>query len=266
MSKTDLAPWQQLQVDLADYARGRRDSLPVEPPQRRQIAVYRRLVQGNISSVLAKVFPLTAARVGADRWQTWVVTFMAHGELHSPYFNAISGQFLAFVLTETEVNRWQLQAFSQVELELLHYEWLELFVAQQPAVIPCSATSASMLTAQSQLIVASGVSLAQYQYPVHEVNSDWQGEPSATYLALYRAYQETDSSASESADKVSFLRLQPLTFFMLSQLTTGMTWAALVEVLGNYLESHQAPANWQLLLEQTLAEFIRLGVVKVVVV
>lgn len=265
MNNPKLAGWQQLQVNLADYARGRIDALPVESdkaPQQR-LDVYRRLVQSNIEGVVAKVFPLTAARLGTERWDAWVSAFIAEAELTSPYFNAISEQFLIFVQTQANESSNKQLALAPVELELLHYEWLELYVAQQAAVTPLTTAAPPVLLPTTNLVVAQGVSLVHYQYPVHEVNADWDDEPSLTYLALYRSPTTIASQEQVGPESVSFLRLQPLTFYLLSQLTDGMTLAHLIECLEVYMESHAAPPNWKNLLEHTLAEFIRLGVVEI---
>ena len=175
----------------------------------RRMGVYSELIFNNVSSLLSDFFPVIKSIVSDDAWRTMVRNFFISHESQTPYFMALSGEFVEYLAQA------QLSAdLPDYLTELAHYEWVEL------ALFTMDEEQPDELEGDIGHLQLSLSPLAQplaYNYPVHRISPDFQptapgGTP--TYLLVCRIPDES----------VRFFELQPLAFHLLNdmQQTEGL--------------------------------------------
>ena len=66
------------------------------PLDAERLAVYARLVRNNINGFIQRCYPQAARYADPEQWAAAKEAFVAEGSAHSPYFQDIPGEFLAF--------------------------------------------------------------------------------------------------------------------------------------------------------------------------
>jgi hypothetical protein len=90
----------------------------------RRMAAYRELFFNNIENFLSGNFPVLRSLLDDEQWQALVQDFFAVHECRTPYFSEIAEEFLAYL----EYERQQ-PGDLPFMLELAHYEWVEMALA-----------------------------------------------------------------------------------------------------------------------------------------
>ncbi len=177
-----------------------------------RLAVYQDLIYNNINSFLCASFPVLYELLSAAQWQKIVRDFICSHRCHTPYFLAISQEFLHY-LQETHVPQTGDPPFM---LELAHYEWVELALdTASDTIADIAVDSEGDLLAGSPVVSPLAWSLA-YTFPVHRIGSSLQPKtPPAekTYLVVYRDRQ----------DKVGFMASNVMTARLLELLQSNST-------------------------------------------
>ena len=170
----------------------------------RRMGIYSELIFNNVSSLLCDFFPVIRSILPDDAWQSMVRNFFISHQSQTPYFMALSGEFVEYLA--------QAQLSSELPgylTELAHYEWVELalFTMDEEHPEPVDDDGLGDLPL--------GLSpLAQplaYAYPVHRISPDFQpGAPGDTpsHLLVCRIPDES----------VRFFELQPLSFHLLQDM------------------------------------------------
>lgn len=146
-----------------------------------RMAVYQELFFNNLQNFVNSAFPVLHSLLPAEQWQSLTRQFFQEHRLDSPYFLAISAEFLQWLPTVS----LQLPDFA---LELAHYEWLELSLAtaHADAVLPWQ------FEADSPLYLSPLAHLGCYQYPVHCISAEFQPQQcQPTFILLYRDEQDS---------------------------------------------------------------------------
>lgn len=181
------------------------DHVPV--PQgldERRMGVYSELIFNNVSSLLSDFFPVIRSIVSDDAWRSMVRNFFISHESQTPYFMALSGEFVEY-LAQTQLSA----DLPEYLTELAHYEWAELALFTMDEEHPPGVSGDELGTLPLELSP-----LAQplaYSYPVHQIGPGFQ--PTApgnkpTYLLVCRLPDES----------VRFFELQPLAFHLLNDM------------------------------------------------
>ena len=63
----------------------------------RRMGVYSELIFNNVSSLLSDFFPVIKSIVSDDAWRTMVRNFFISHESQTPYFMALSGEFVEYL-------------------------------------------------------------------------------------------------------------------------------------------------------------------------
>ncbi|MGJ8680945.1 HvfC family RiPP maturation protein, partial [Paraglaciecola sp.] len=177
--------------------------------------------------------------------------FFANHHSRSPYFIDISKEFVEFLSNEYEPNDSD-PIFMQ---ELAHYEWLELDVSvrksRQDGVI-WDGKSEVTDVCLSQL-----ASLVSYQFPVHQISTDFQPSESAgtVYLVVYR----------DDEDEVNFTLVNEVTAHLLNtiQHSGKIEIKSLMQVMIEampQLDAKQVSESLQQVIKQLLSQQILLTV------
>ncbi len=164
-------------------ARFLRDPEGREPPagiEPRRLEVYRDLVYRNIEGFISSAFPVLRSLYTDADWERRVRRFIERHRCSTPLFLQISEEFLAH---SADLPAAELRPF---ELELAHYEWLELAVDVAEGEVP--SLRADVTPDRVRASLSPVARLASYRFPVHRIGPSFQplepGEP--TFLLVYR--------------------------------------------------------------------------------
>ncbi|HWP00695.1 MAG TPA: putative DNA-binding domain-containing protein [Methylococcus sp.] len=196
--------FQHLQCAFAAHLRDpARNPRPADVPPER-MALYRELVYNNLENFLGTAFPVLRRILRGPRWNALVEDFLASHRCTTPYFAEIPEEFLSYLAEE--------RAGSENDppflLELAHYEWVELALANHCAECPPAADFPDDWRARRFEPSPLAWPLA-YHYPVHRIGGDWQPQAAPeqpTFLLVYRDPQ----------DQVKFLETTVFTHRLLS--------------------------------------------------
>jgi len=169
----------------------------------RRMGVYSGLIFNNVSSLLSDFFPVIRSIVSEDAWRSMVRNFFIAHESQTPYFMALSGEFVEY-LAESQLSA-DLPGYL---IELAHYEWVELALftmdEDHPEEIPQELGNLPLSLSPLAQPLA-------YSYPVHQIGPDFQPAvpgDAPTYLLVCRVPDES----------VRFFELQPLAFHLLNDM------------------------------------------------
>ncbi len=91
-----MADFQQLQRQLTAHLRDPQANPAPEGPEDRRLAIYRRLVFGNVSRLLAANFPLARKQLGKDAFSVLIRDFLREHRAETPYFPRMAGELQAW--------------------------------------------------------------------------------------------------------------------------------------------------------------------------
>jgi hypothetical protein len=168
----------------------------------RRLKIYRELFFNNILGFLSSGFPVLKSLYSEQQWQVLARKFFIEHECRSPYFIDISKEFVEYLSSEYELGEFD-PPFMR---ELAHYEWLELDVSvRQSHQIAKAWDGHSKITRVQMSDLAS---LVSYQYPVHQISTDFQPSHASeiVYLVVYR----------DATDEVNFTLVNTVSAHLLN--------------------------------------------------
>lgn len=188
---------------------GRQDPLFANIETRR-LDVYQSLFFNNISSLLARGFPVIRKILGEAEWKQQLRRFYQQHRCQTPLFPKIGGEFVAW-LSACPVEQLP-YAFLP---ELAHYEYMEVLVDTADCVVPERREQdedALLDRPGTRLALNPTAVLLQYRYPVHRLSPDYlPAEPpaAASNLLVYRRHDhETRFMALSLANAMVLSRLE----------------------------------------------------------
>lgn len=218
-----------------------------------RMGIYRDLVYNNIARFIAGTFPILKSIVSNDDWQAMVRDFLAHHSSQSPYFLAISEEFLTYLNHERE----SLVSDPPFLVELAHYEWVELALDIAEQEIPTLVnTGRSLLDGRPRLSPLAW--WLAYQFPVHKIGPDYlptQASAAGVFLLVYRT----------RCHNVKFMEINAMTYKLLELLQSDreLTGRAALLILAqqvNTIVKEEFLLVGATLLEKLLAAEIIIGV------
>ncbi len=186
---TDAPAFQQAQRQLTDFLREPASHAGPQGVEPRRLKIYQELFFNNIEGFLSGGFPVLHSLYRQEDWLALVRRFMVDHQCETPYFLAISQEFLGYLQTGFTPRAVD----PPFMVELAHYEWVELVldVAEQDIDQLAVDREADLLTGKP---VKSPLAWClAYQYPVHQLGPNYQPQqPPAqpTYLVVYRDRQD----------------------------------------------------------------------------
>ena len=181
-SRLNLPSFQSIQLDFAAHIRHpKRNPRPqgIEP---RRMAIYVRLFYNSTESLCARVFKRSKVILGEQRWHELFRDFYHRHICTSPFFKDIPQEFIEYYGTEKEGG-----TDPEFIQELLHFEWLRLYLELADDVVPMAAETSAPLDVKLQK--SPLVHTLAYEWPVHEIteeNIPTDKSDSRTYLIAYR--------------------------------------------------------------------------------
>ncbi len=145
--------------------------------------LYRELMFGNVTALLAQSFPVLRRILDDGQWAALVQGFFAHHHSLTPLFTELPHEFVRYLADECPPHRLPWPFIP----ELAHYEWVELALALHEDVeIPADIDPAGDLLEQSP-VLAPLLWRLHYHYPVHRIGPDsLPAAPDDTHLLVHR--------------------------------------------------------------------------------
>lgn len=218
----------QFQRQFGDYLRQQQadDSVPA-----RVGSLYQQLIWNNLTGFINQCFIICRQIVEPKAWQALQHAFLKQGQLHSPYFNEISWQFVQFVQDNPSLlDELGLPPYLS---ELVHYEWVELYVDNLPDV------------PTTKLIGDVGmnptVQVLHYQWQVEKIGTQYQpDEPEESFILVYRKRDDDKYSTA-------FMQINALTYVLMSFIKQshddGVCYADIDELFALLADAYQVPTD-----------------------
>ncbi|MEM7278507.1 MAG: putative DNA-binding domain-containing protein [Pseudomonadota bacterium] len=195
MSESSLK-FQQLQYKFAAHIRDPGNAPAPEGIEDRRMGVYRDLFFNNLSSLLARTFPVVYQLCEGDLWNALIRGFMREHQAHTPLFLELPKEFVDYLRLRNLNDAGDLPFLS----ELAHYEWAELALSVAPDVATADDIQADGDLLNNAVFLSPYVWLFSYAYPVHRISLEYQPDSPGnemTHLAVYR----------RDDDEIGFLEL-----------------------------------------------------------
>jgi len=180
--------FQQSQQQLTDFIRNRETTtLPVSVDSERA-AIYRRLVSGNLLSLVEKTFPRAWPLLVREQWQDLIDSFLLIERSQTPFFYEIAEVFLSFVASQSDYEKEY-----PFLVELMHYEWIELALDISSIELP--PRSAHVHNPLEHIPQVSPLAWPLvYQYPVHRMDGSFDSSDMPAVPTCFIACRKRDDS------------------------------------------------------------------------
>ena len=196
----------------------------------RRMKIYRDLFYNNVESFMSTTYPVLCEILGETRWHVLVRDYFANHKAHTPLFPEMPREFLVFLEEEREPQQDDYPFMS----ELAHYEWVELALSISEQSNDESQLSDSPDFLNKTPVLSKLAWLLSYQYPVHQISSD--------FLPTEAPEQATHIVASRAEDNahVHFTEINPVIARLLQLISENnkqQTGTELLTQIANELEN-----------------------------
>ena len=240
---TSKPSFKQVQVDFAAHIRDPESNLIPDHIEERRMDIYRNLFINSISGLLSGSFPVMRSLFSDAAWEKLVRQFFKKEHNKTPHFPEIPREFVEF-LKQHEVDPKRPFLY-----ELAHYEWIELHLEKHSVEINKNHSTQEQQLLDQIPVVSPLAKIQAYQYPVHQIKSDYQPtEPSAQPLFML-IWRDADY-------QVQFAELNPFSAMLLETLVNNnnQTGEQILRVLAEQnnqpntdqfiVFGHQAMTKW----------------------
>lgn len=156
-----VAPLQAMQHAFTHYLRDPAAQAPSTLDATR-MAIYRRLIRGNLTGLLENAFPVCVTLLGPEAFDALVLEFLKAHRSQAPLFTELAAEFVQWLQAHSALPHPALA-------ELAHYEWVETALYQMDAR-PLQPLSAAPLL--DQPLQCSPLACALfYHWPVHQLGA-----------------------------------------------------------------------------------------------
>ena len=216
------------QDEFVRHIRNPDDSPLPTQVERRRMTIYNDLLFNNIKGFIEGAFPVLRSLYDDSSWNRLVRRFFTDYHCSSPYFIEISQHFVDFIEHQYSPNPSD-PAFLKA---LVHYEWVELDVSVDNGKIAGRYWRDQRDTISTPMSVelVPSARLLQYDYPVHQINYDYQPtEPDET-ISCYLVFRDR-------RDEVIFKQINLILYSLLHPLMeqSHLTIQLLIESLARLL-------------------------------
>lgn len=145
-----------------------------------RLVAYRAMVHGRLRDLIDEFLPFTCARLGAPRLRAEVARFIAEVAPRTPYFRAVTGEFVAWA-----ARTWpEDDTLPPFLVDLARHEWSEAEVFD--AIAGGEAPLGGPIALDRPVQFDGTTSLRRYAWAVHEATSTLDPAAEPTTLLLYR--------------------------------------------------------------------------------
>lgn len=198
--------------------------------EERRMEVYRGLFFRNLSSFIAKSFPVLRRLYSDADWASLIRDFYTVHRCHTPLFPEIPREFLQYLQARQDRKTDD----APFLLELAHYEWVEIALDLDERELEDVPADQEGDFLQDIPVLSPLAWPLTYQYPVQQIRPDFQpaeppGQP--THLLVYRTRD----------DQVKFMQLNGVTARMIELMKEdqGLTGLDILKAVATELEHPQ---------------------------
>lgn len=209
----NMPQFQQMQYAFANWIRKPDATTTPQNIERRRMNIYRELFLSNVKGFIENAFPVAVQTLGQEKFQPLIEQFFETHLSESPYFREIPQEFMAWIIGTPEAQK----TVPPWLPELLHYEWLELYVSTLDDEVP-EAESNEPLLMNKPVVFSPFFAMAAYRWPVHEISPENQPAEMPAMPTLLAAYRQKNHH-------VRFMMLPPKAALLLEilQNSPGLT-------------------------------------------
>jgi len=166
----DLPEFQRQQYAFAAHIRDPENHPAPAGIEDRRMAIYRDLFFNNVSQLLAKTFPVLHKILGADAWRILMRDYFSIHRAHTPLFLEMPREFLKYL----EEERGEVATDPPFQLELAHYEWVELALSIDEREPDLTGVRRDGDLVEGRPVLTPLMWSLRYRYPVHRLGPDFQ--------------------------------------------------------------------------------------------
>lgn len=187
------------QYEFAAHIRNpEKNPLPSGVEQRR-MNIYNELFYNNVEGFMSNTFPVLRSLYDDDSWHALVRDYFENHKAHTPLFPEVPREFIKYLETERETKNNDFPFL----IELAHYEWVELALAVSDQEIQENENIPDDVL-DCKLSLSPLAWPLSYQYPVHQISSEFIPEKPGEAPTFIIAFRDKD-------DEVHFMEINPLT-------------------------------------------------------
>lgn len=181
-----------LQRRFAGHIRDPDGAGPPPGIEARRLAIYRRLFFNNVSSLMAKNFPVLRRLHADDDWNDLIRSFLRDHRAETPLFPQIGQEMVRF-LSGLQADHALAYPFLA---ELAHWEYVETCVRFDESDLDRVAPAEESEPAHSCPVLNPTLRMAIYQWPVHRIGPQFlPAQPESSQVVLL-AYRRRDDSVA----------------------------------------------------------------------
>lgn len=190
-----------------------------------RMQVYQELIYNNVEDALLTVFPICHQILPEEKWHQWVRDFFIEYQAQKPLYRHISEEFLQYLLS------LPLEAKYPFLHELAHFEWIELALDNDAHSFDDLNIKITKNIADEVVQLSPLAWNLIYQYPVHEIDEDFQPTSVGEANTFIIAYRNSD-------DKLHFDVTDHFTHLILEACQENNRFTS-TELLTNFAKQHQ---------------------------
>jgi hypothetical protein len=180
----------EAQYQFAQYIRDPDNTDCPDGIEKRRMSIYSDLFFNNINSFVSNNFPVFRALVNDKVWEKIIRLFMTQHRCQTPIFAEIGKEFIQFIESDAFQEHALAGELYPFTVELLWYEYLELMLSIDKAVIHWPKLYEQKDTLLNQTIHLSELTqLGQFSWPVHQICEDYipaDDEKKETFILIHR--------------------------------------------------------------------------------
>jgi uncharacterized protein len=203
----DLPEFQRQQYAFAAHIRDPENQPAPAGIEDRRMAIYRNLFFNNVSQLLAKTFPVLHKILGADAWRILIREYFSTHRAHTPLFLEMPREFLQYL----EEERGAVPADPPFQLELAHYEWVELALSIDEREPDLARVRRDGDLLEDRPMLTPLMWSLRYRFPVHRLGPGYQPESAPEQPTLLVVHRNL-------AGKVAFMEINIVTARLLELL------------------------------------------------
>ncbi len=244
-----MVDFRQVQQTFTQHMRDPISNPAPDGIEDRRLAIYRRLLFGNISGFMENSFPVLYKIHSPEQWEALIRDYFIHHQAHTPYFPKMPKEFVEYLQTErTSKDDYPFLA------ELAHYEWMGMALKFDSREIDTTNIEPDGAFEHGILKANPVMALLSYQFPVQNISPSYKPEAipeQPTYLVVYR----------DEEDVVGYMELNPVSARLLD-LIVNNTHKTGLDLLQQIAEELQHP-NPEVVIQggrQTLEQMLEKGI------
>lgn len=210
MSEADM-DLQAIQNQFTRHIRDPDNSPAPADIEPRRMAIYKRLLYGNVENFMANSFPVLRKVTPDERWHQMIRDYFKNHLSQTPLFPKMPQEFLDYLERERDA-----EGDPPFLLELARYEWAEMLILLDRREIDLTGVNMEGDVLHGIPVINSIIMLMTFEYPVHKISPEYMPDSLPSRKSYIVIYRDLDY-------KVGFLELNAVSAKLLNLLRENVT-------------------------------------------